>query len=202
MNDYLKKAASLSDDAALLLAGIRQARPDLRDFLVTGCAGGEGASTVAVACATAAKRIESARVLLIDADLENNSLTNSWGLGGRDGLQQIGESGAAYSQFCATVANGIDLLPSGSRMTGHMVDAEANRVFQALREQSTNDYDMVIWDTSPISKSAETRLIAMTVPNIVLVAQSARTQLSQFARSLEEIRRLGIAPVAVVRNRA
>lgn len=202
MNEYLNKAASLSDDAALLLADIRRARPDLRDLLVTGCAGGEGASTVALALASAAQRIENARVLLVDADPEKSSLTNSWGLGGRGGLQQIGEGKPAYSQFCATIANGIDLLPAGSRAAGHLVWGSANGVFQALREQSTKDYDLVIWDTSPISRSAETRLIAMNVPNVVLVAQSARTQLSQFAKSLEEIKRLGTAPLAVVRNRA
>jgi len=193
MRALLKDPADLSDPvaeaAARVWLDLRGA--GLRSFVVTGCWGGEGATTFSEALARAANHLDGKRVLLIDANPVSADLTARLGV-------SAAPDAAPFSQR-VTLAPGLDLAP-GQGAPGLHLPPEPD--LAQLQDQALQSHDLVIWDSCGISRSLDTRRLIGVVGNAVLVTNSDVTRVDQLSTAVNEVAALSARTIAVIRNRA
>ncbi len=189
----LKDAADLSDPVADAAARVwlDLRGTGLRSFVVTGCWGGEGATTFTEALGRAAHHLDGKRVLLMDANPVSADLTARLGGGAT-------ADKAPFSQR-VTLAPGLDLAP-GRVGPGLHLPSEPDLV--QLQDQVLQSYDLVIWDSCGISRSLDTRRLIGVVGSAVLVANSDVTRVDQLSTAVNEVAALSARTIAVIRNRA
>lgn len=163
-------------------------RHSLKSLVVTGCRGGEGATTLAEALARVAQQIDGRRVLLIDANPIAPDLSSRLAPGAdcEDPAARI------------TIAPGITLCPGLAAGSVLPPDAELTR----FQDQAQKAHDLLIWDSRAISLSLDTRRLIGLVGLVVLVTQSDVTRADHLAAAMNEIAALSARPLAVIRNRA
>ncbi|MBX3568067.1 MAG: hypothetical protein KF914_08420 [Rhizobiaceae bacterium] len=196
----LDRSTLLHDEAARLLADIRR-NTETRTLLVTGCAGGEGATTIAIALARAAARRELEKCLLVDANFARPELTRLAGAAGRSGLRDLKHDPSGVHGLVAALADGIDVLPVGTAPTP-MSELVASGAVAGLIEAALAKYGLVLVDGRGLTGSGDTGLLLAAVPDVVLVTRSDVTRMDHFTASLNDLSDAGAYPVAVLRNGA
>lgn len=167
----------------------------LRSFVVTGCRGGEGATTFTEALGRAANHLDGKRVLLIDANTLSADLT----------LLRLRADPAAQATEIAPFAHrtalapGIDLAVGRAGPGRHL---PPERELAVLRDQALQSHDLVIWDSAGISQSLDTRRLIGVVGSVVLVTQSDVTRIDQLSTAVNEVAALSARTIAVIRNRS
>ncbi len=113
-------------------------------ILVTAAAAFEGKSTLAVNLALAAARAGD-RVLLVDGDLEQRTLTEAIAAVGHAGLSDVIAGKDSLSAVVINVPTlSVDLLPAGQstvRLAG-----QANRLVERAMRDLATPYDVVVID--------------------------------------------------------
>jgi Mrp family chromosome partitioning ATPase len=189
----------LNDACAHIWIDLRHAWPGLRSLIVTGCGGGEGVTSIALALGRAAHRLGSSRVLLIDAAPSANGLTARHAPSGGRGIRQFRDAETDLQGLVRPIGPGLDLLPLGA---GGKSILPPDEDLKLLQERALQSYDLVIWDVPPITGSVEVKLLITLVGNVALVAETDRTRSAQVSAALDQIRALSAQPLAVLRNRA
>lgn len=152
---------------------------------VTSCLPGEGKSTVSAALATN-MALEGARVLLIDCDIRNPSLSRALAPNARVGLVEVLKRNVAFSEaalrygemtFLPTVAN------SNIRNAMEVLTSpEAKAFFEALKGQ----YDYVVVDLSPLSAASDVRATTPFMSSYVLVIEWGSTKVDAVQYALNQ----------------
>ena len=155
-------------------------------LLVTSPNPEEGKSTVALNLASAFQQ-NHFRALLIDADLRRPRLHKALGEGCERGLSDVLEGQCdIVSAVRRNVAGfGFDFLPAGSRLdhpTELLGTETAAKLFTALRQE----YDMIIFDTSPYLAVADVAVLSEHADVGVIVARYHKTD----KRHLKDVRRI------------
>ena len=185
-------------EAAAWLLRTDLAQLGLRSVAVSACGRGEGATTIALALASAAARIDAVRVLLIDAD-PAGGLSKYTGVGG-PGLRDLSAAPAELPAGLKEILPRLDLMPNGSAATA-LVDLQASGALVALNRLALEKYDLVVWDTAPVGECMDTRILLGTVKDVVLVTETDHTRISAVATAVREIESLNARVVSAVRNR-
>lgn len=152
---------------------------------------GEGKSTTVVGL-SANLAAHGQRVLVVDADVFR--------------LQQLQLWFPAHQERAAAnlkMANGLQLwfqtVPGVDVAAPNTTPLEVNLFAAAVREVSM-EYDIVLVDTAPLLKVADTLALAAQFDGLVLVAD-ANTGRSQVERAIQELSRLKIPLMGFVFNR-
>ncbi len=197
----LVRSELIVNDAARLLADLGRGE-GRHSFLVTGCVGGEGATTLAIALARAARKLNGAKALLIDADLAKSGLTRLAGSMEKAGLRQLRDKPDLYPNAVIQVGSDLDILPAGSKPGAGMSELVAAGALEALLSAAFRDYRYVFWDTHALGRSADTGLLMTVVTGVILVTESDVTRMDHLSSRLAEIANARAHAVAVLRNRA
>ena len=198
----IERAALIQKEASRLLADIGRAHEDMRSFVVTGCIGGEGATTMCIALARAAGSDANARALIIDADFATRDLTRLADADGKNGLRQFRSDRSTYADLVVSLGNDLNILPAGGAGGLEMPELVRSGAIEELLELALRDYHFVFWDTRALGKSPDAGLLMSVVPNVLLVTESDVTRMDHFTSHLNEIANARATTVAVVRNRA
>jgi len=134
----------------------------------------EGRSTVAanLACVLASSSI---RVLLIDADLHNPSLSNIFGISQADG-------GGGIECQVPGLAN-LSLVPA-SQVRSYGVTSEIYQPLRALIERRRNEFGAIIVDTAAAEQSLDYQVAALATGAALAVTREGVTTVRKASRML------------------
>lgn len=163
-----------------------------------GAAAGEGASTAAL-CAAISATQQDKRVLLIDCDLRQRSLTKTLGVEPSEGVLEACETPEDWTSFIAEEEEtGLHFIPA-ARPRSAWRGLAGQRGFEALLAHARAEYDLVILDCPPAG-TADGPMIARFADKNVVVAGWDHTPRSAIRETMRTLRaRRGAAGVYVNR---
>jgi capsular exopolysaccharide synthesis family protein len=162
----------------------------------------EGKSTTALSLGRAAGELEI-QTLLVEADLRRPSLSAKAGgwVGGNVGFSSLLVHRSSLGEATwALPGASVDLLPAGPLPP----NPAALLGSQALREfddEAKERYALVVYDTPPLSVSADASLVAAITDGVVLVVDTKRTRRRPATQAVDQLRRAHANILGVVVNR-
>jgi protein-tyrosine kinase len=156
--------------------------------MITSARPGEGKSFAALNLAASIARQGDHAVLLVDADVKKNSLTDLLGFQDQPGLLDLSETGDinASRVIRTTEIPGLSIISHGLRRprnTDQISRRQTARVMQGLARQDPNR--VVILDTAPCLALGDASALAAIVGQIVFVIEAERTQRSEVENAIE-----------------
>jgi polysaccharide biosynthesis transport protein len=170
---------------------------------ITSTVPGEGKSTVSSNLAELAAHAGK-RVILLDADLRNPSLTRAIAAHSKVGLLEVlnGQVGLERA-LQVDETTGLSVLPIAmSSITPHTNEILSSDAFRALVEDLRNDYEYVIIDLPPIAPIVDVRTTTQVVDTYVYVVEWGRTPINLVQHQLARFPELYDRLLGVVLNKA
>lgn len=170
---------------------------------VTSSLPGEGKSTVS---SNLAQLIAHAgkKVILLDGDLRNPTLTRSLSPNARLGLIDVLAGNARLQEVLHVDSETrLAFLPAvlESRLA-HTSEILASEAFKNLIDDLKRDYEYVIIDCSPLAPVVDVRATTATVDSFLYVVEWGKTRISLVQRQLESAPELAERLLGVVLNKA
>lgn len=168
-------------------------------IVVTSTGPSEGKTTVSVNLATAFAE-SGHKVLLIDADVRNPSVSKKIGIEGTVGLTHlITNQVSSRDSIQRYWKPNFHVLPAGKQSMNPSILLNS-RAMKALVEQVAESYDYVFVDTAPMQVSNDAAIFAKDGPSLLLVAGLGATEKKLFRQTVSELDTLDIHPVGVATN--
>jgi succinoglycan biosynthesis transport protein ExoP len=170
---------------------------------ITSSLPNEGKSTVATSLAEVIAR-GGARVVLVDCDLRNPTLSRKLARDAKSGLLEVISSRISLDDVLWTEpSTGFSFLPTVvmSRIThsSEILASEATRhLFKRLRET----YDYVIVDLSPLAPVVDVRVMTSLIDSFVFVVEWGRVKIDVAEHALNNARGVYENLLGVVLNKA
>lgn len=171
---------------------------------VTSSLPNEGKSTIA---ANFALMIASAgsRVILVDADLRNPSLSRNFSPGASAGLVEVTAGRTELNDAIWTdPTTGLTFLPAGSESTKllHPNEILASVAIKSLIAKLRGAFDYVIVDLAPLAPVVDTRTTTSFIDSYVYVVEWGRTKIDVVEHSLSGAPEVYDRLLGVVLNKA
>ena len=153
-----------------------------RVVVVTSAMPHEGKSTVTGNLGLMAAQVGK-RVLLIDGDLRNPRLHQTYSIGNLEGLSNLLmeqaplQEGKALGMVQATSVDRLWVLPGGSRNSNPLPLLHSGRMTEIV-QQFRGEFDLILIDTPPVLRFADARLLGRLSDAVVLVVRSGQTSRS------------------------
>jgi succinoglycan biosynthesis transport protein ExoP len=181
---------------------------EIRSLLITSVGAAEGKTTVAQNLAAAAASAESARVLLLEADLRRPRLAANLGLAVAPGLAEmlshgIGLSEAVQPVMLSETASGVktlDVIVAGINPPNPAELLESHKMADLL-DRLGAIYDLVIIDTPPAGLIADAIPLMSRVGGVVIVSSVGRSSRDAAAAFREQLAQLRVPVLGVIANR-
>jgi protein-tyrosine kinase len=168
------------------------ARRKLKSLLVTSASEGEGKTTVATNLAWVMANCSERRVLLIDADLRNPSVSRMLAVEPCCDLLDLAEGRSRLTEAAIRIdPNGLYVLASRAAKA----DALASSRVEAMLRELEHYFDFIIIDAPPIAEFADAQRLASVADGTVMVARAGRTHHNAVTDALKLVpkeRRLGV----------
>lgn len=165
--------------------------------LVTSTISSEGKSSVVEGLSTLSAQA-GRRVLVIDADMQNPTLHNRFGLANVVGLSEV-LSGSVPAD------DGIEFDPGTGiyfMSRGHSVpnsdDLLGSDAMDTLLRAARRQFDLVIIDTAPVSSVGDALIITPRVDGVLFVVEWERTHREMVIQSLRDIYEIGENVLGIV----
>ncbi|WNC23023.1 AAA family ATPase [Thermosynechococcus sp. PP22] len=157
-----------------------------RSLAITGTAGKEGQTTLAIYLAVAAAAMGK-RVLLVDANLRQPSMHQGLGIPNVAGLGELLQGEMPFPHWFSLLANRAErlwVLTAGQVQQEPMILLSSARWFDFL-EGAKDTFDCVILDVPPILAAAEAHRVLAAVERALLVVRLKKTRREAFAQALQ-----------------
>jgi capsular exopolysaccharide synthesis family protein len=200
-----RESRAAAEAFRLLLANLSFANMGTRPTTVAVVSSDEqeGKSTCALSLARAAGELEI-HTLLVEADLRRPSLTEKAGPGwipSPVGLSSLLVRRALLSEAASPLPESrVDLLPAGPLPPNPaaLLGSEALRDFDT---EARERYELVVYDTPPLSVAADASLISAHAEGVVLVVDARRTNRKLATQAVAQLHRAQANVLGVVVNR-
>lgn len=162
----------------------------------------EGKSTCALSLARAASET-GVRTLAVDTDLRRPTLAEKLGLpspGAMGVSNLLANSSNALAEATVTVAETFAVLPAGP-VPPNPAALLAGQGFVHLDARAVSRFDLVIYDTPPLSVAADASLVAARAEGVILVVDTRSTQRNSVVRAIDQLLRARVNLLGVVLNR-
>jgi capsular exopolysaccharide synthesis family protein len=199
-----REARVVAESFRLLLANLTFAnlgrRP--RSVAIVSSDEQEGKSTVALSVARAAGELD-VPTLLVEADLRRPSLSSK--AGGRETMPRgfsavlVNRAGMTDA-ILATAGSSMDLLPAGP-LPPNPAALLGSEGLADFDRDAREHYELVVYDTPPLSVAADASLLASVAEGVVLVVDARRTQRQLAEQAVDQLRRAQATILGVVVNR-
>lgn len=226
--DYENYEASRALPRAQVSEGYRTVQTNLlfsaskgasKMFIMASPGVGEGrTATVANLAVIAAEA--GVKVLLIDADLRRPRLHKAFGLENNTGIVKMLELASNDPELLETSGQYTNILDEAvqdtripslkvitSGMNGGALSAQALS-FDNLRRwieiiQTTLDFDVIMFDTSPSTSTADSYILAATTKaNVILLIEAGRTRSAAALKAKDQFEHVGSNISGVILNKA
>ena len=164
---------------------------------------GEGKTTIAATLAAFIAK-SGARVLLIDGDLRNPSITKSLGYTNHQGLIDVVVNNASASDLVIHDHKyEFDFLPSSTRMKPvNSSDVLTSAVFTKTLKSAADDYDYVLVDLPPVLAVVDVKAAAHLFDGFILVVEWDSTSSDDVVRALSASSTVSERLIGTVLNKA
>jgi capsular exopolysaccharide synthesis family protein len=161
---------------------------DTRVIVLTGPCTGEGTTTMLCNLAVSVAEADM-RVLVIDADLREPSVSHVLGLPGSPGLADVLAGKEALTEAVRVWHKGgvtIDVLPAGCSPQRPTELLGGPRLAEVL-DEARKDYDLVLVDTPALLRVADAATLVPLADGVLLTVRYGRTTTGQVASAAEEV---------------
>lgn len=141
----------------------------IQAMVVTSSAPREGKTEVSANLAVAIAQV-GAKVLLVDADMRHPSQHHAWDLTNGMGLSNVLVDQLDYHDVTQRVMPNLDVLTAGVIPPNPVALLDSNRMLRLIEEFS-KDYDFVLFDTPPLSGTADASVLGQMVDGVMLVVR-------------------------------
>jgi polysaccharide biosynthesis transport protein len=172
----------------------------VRSIVVTSAMADDGKSTVALYLAQAAASMGQ-RVLLVDAELRRPQQHYRLGLSNQQGLSNILLSNLDASEFIQpwSINPNVHILTAGPTPNDPITLLASQKMKQVM-DRCAQDYDLVIYDTPPITGLSDALLVAAHADGLILVTRIKKTKRAAVEQALEGLKFLPNRVLGVVAN--
>ncbi|MCL6432617.1 MAG: polysaccharide biosynthesis tyrosine autokinase [Leptolyngbyaceae cyanobacterium HOT.MB2.61] len=194
---FLEAFRSLYTNILLLGSDAR-----IRSFVICSSVPGEGKSTVSVYLAQAAAAL-GGRVLLVDTDLRLPQLHNRLDLDNVHGLSSVISLNLDYEQVIqrSPLEKNLFVLTAGP-VPPDPTKLLSSQKMQDLMEQFKEHFDLVIYDTPPLTGLADAKLIAAKTDGTVMVVGLGKTKSFVLRQALDGLKLSSVPVLGLVANGA
>jgi polysaccharide biosynthesis transport protein len=164
-----KSYLSLNSAYRVLHANVKFLKADFppREIVITSSVPQEGKSTVTANLALAIAQ-SNQRVLLIDADLYRPLQHQIWDAKSRVGLSDVLSHQADVTTAIEEISPNLHLLPAGTIPNNSLALIDSARM-AALIERLSANYDFVLIDTPPLTRTTEALILGKMTDGIMFV---------------------------------
>lgn len=164
---------------------------------------GEGKTTVAGNLAELIAQ-SGAKVLLIDADMRNPSLTRLLMTGAKEGLLEVLTGRRRFQEVLwKEKQTGVDLLPTV--LTGpipHTSELISSKGMMALLKEARMHYDYIVLDLPPAAPVIDVRAVSSLIDGFLIVVEWGRTSRDTIQSSIIKNDEIKSRTLGVVLNKA
>jgi capsular exopolysaccharide synthesis family protein len=180
--------------ATLLFAPVYS---DVRTIAVTATRHGEGATRVAVGLARALAVEGDARVLLVEANLRTPTFSRKLPIPKHPGLSEFLASEASAKSLVAPVREwNLSVIAAGNRTVAIDCEVIASAIAEVMGQ-----FDFVIVDLPPVTRYADTSILAPKMDGVILVVEADKTPVAEAEGARDSLDRVGARIFGVVLNR-
>jgi capsular exopolysaccharide synthesis family protein len=192
---YLEACRSLYTNLRLLGAD----KP-IRAIAIGSAIPSEGKSTVATNLARTAVSLGQ-RVLLIDTDLRRPKLHKRLNLENQLGLSSVLTGSVVLEQAVQRVDDGLSVLTAGQLPPDPVRLLASETMIQLVQKlQSSNEYDLVIFDTPMLLGMADTISFAQLLDGLVMVVSLDKVDRNATKEVIQHLRFANISLLGAVTN--
>ena len=167
--------------------------------LITGPTPGIGKSFTSVNFAAVLGAADK-KVLLIDADLRKGYLNQYFGQARERGLSEVISGSIRLGDALRrNVMPNVDFLATGT-FPPNPAELLMTPAMQAVLQQASTEYDLVLIDTPPVLAASDTAILAPLVGAVFMVARAEVTSLGELQESAKRLTQSGVQTCGVIFN--
>ncbi|MEH2284443.1 MAG: polysaccharide biosynthesis tyrosine autokinase [Nostoc sp.] len=170
----------------------------LKSIVITSSVAKEGKSDVSANLAVTMAQA-GRRVLLVDADMRHPIQHHIWGLTNTIGLSNIISGQALLDTSVQEVMPNLEVLTSGVLPPNPVAMLDSQRMV-TLISNFGRDYDLVIFDTPPLSGIADAAVLSTLTDGILLVVRPGVVDLNSANAAKEFLTQSGQKVLGIVIN--
>jgi exopolysaccharide/PEP-CTERM locus tyrosine autokinase len=163
--------------------------PEFADrIVVTSAVPGEGKTFTAINLALSLAREPDFEVLLLDADIPKSDVTRTFGLEDHPGLMDIlaDETRRPTDVIVPTSIPNLFVMPAGQRNPLAAELFGGRRMAQVLEQVGASSKQrLLLFDSSPLLATAEARVLALQMGQVVVVVGAGHTRRYELKSALE-----------------
>ena len=205
----LVKADAISPGTKLLEESVRVLHSSIllsdldrriRSILITSASPRDGKSTTSALLATTNAQ-QGKKTLLIDGDLRRPSMDRFFAVNSPVGLSNVVLGEISWRDAVVPVERvpNLDLMTSGP--PSHRALEMAGAGMEAILEQATREYALIIIDSAPLMNFAEPLQMATLVDGVVIVSVAGETNRKAVASVLTRLTRMRANVIGLVLNK-
>lgn len=162
----------------------------LKTIVVTSPEKNDGKTTIAIQITNTLVE-QGKKILIVDADLQESSLSTKLEVNGRPGLTNllnVNESENVFQFILNTQIDGLDILPVGQDSYGNSTLIKPT-TFDYLFNELKKHYNYIIFDSASIEEPFTRQLVSNCDGTVVIVRQNVtkKTQLIDTMKKLKEL---------------
>jgi capsular exopolysaccharide synthesis family protein len=194
--------STITEQFRMIRSSIRFAEVDkkIKTLIITSSEISEGkslsASNLAVVFAQA-----GSKVLLADADFRRPTIHLTWSISNAKGLSNFllhPENSLSDYVVKSNISN-LDLLASGSQPPNPSELFETQRMKEILKESATK-YDLVIFDSPPLTMVTDSQILASKVDGTILVTRERKTKNQELKQACELLKKANAKILGAIYN--
>lgn len=168
-------------------------------IMVSSPAPGMGKSFVSTNLAALLASIKK-RVLIVDADMRNGRLHETFAIGGQPGLSDLLAGRASLGEVIVSLPGvGVDLIPKGSTVPNPAELLVLGGLAETL-EQLKSFYNHIVIDSPPILGATDAAIMGKHADATFLVVKEGRYTAQELEVSFRRFRQVGVTPKGFIIN--
>lgn len=201
-SSYYYGQGSFWESLQVLYSNIQLLNPDrpIKSLVVSSAVPGDGKSTVGFSLAKTAA-IMGKKVLLVDCDLRKSKIHKLSQLNNLWGISSLISSDIDVNQVIQQMPglNGLSVITAGPTPPDPARLLSSDKMSQMMNYFSEN-FDLVIYDTPPLSGLVDARLVAVHTDGVMLVVRIDKTDKSALKQLVDTLKASPINLLGVVVN--
>lgn len=155
--------------------------PGARSLMITAPVGGEGTTTITDLYGRALAEMNSASVVIVDANLRAPALHQRFSIAITDGLRDWEPESTKLLVHPIPACPRLSVMPAGSDNGRSIHMLQHSGRLDRLATRLKQDFDYVLWDTPSLSLYPDGRFLLRHVDGVIVVVEGDATPLDSLS---------------------